>query len=190
MPHSVLHCMVQWWNVCMWAYCFGCCFYCSWEHLFLSSFYLWPTLDICIVLRHLVFVYRMRNLHAIIHWLCSPRSVSERRWRRLHHITDSHLVWFILHIYCIHQDNMAYLVIDPLNINNISLKISLHISIIIPNFGPFFYSYRPFLSTDLPSYIHSFTGHHPHTWLASTIMKCHIGSKPAGHFTMPKIFAK
>ena len=23
---------------------------------------------------------------------------------RLHHITDNYFIWFILHIYCIHQD--------------------------------------------------------------------------------------
>ena len=43
--------MVQWWNFYMWVCCFGCCFCCFWEHLFLFSFCWWPTLDICIVTR-------------------------------------------------------------------------------------------------------------------------------------------
>ena len=61
----------------------------------------------------------------------STRSVSSGRWRRrgrrgiLHHITDSHFVWFILHIYCICQDNMVYIVIYSSNINYISYKIYL-----------------------------------------------------------------
>ena len=79
--------------------------------------------------------------------VCSTRSLSERRWRRrprrwrrlLHHVTESHLVWSILHMYCIHQDNMLYIVIDLSNINVISLK----------NFFTYFNHYTSFLALSL-----------------------------------------